>query len=43
MRIDVFIALTAWSPDTVHARAVPCVARSTSAAPIAHAPNAPCS
>ena len=43
MRIDVFIAFTAWSPDTVHACTVPRVARSTSAAPIAHAPSAPCS
>ena len=43
MRIDVFIALTACRPDTVHARAVPRVARSTSAAAIAHAPSAPCS
>ena len=43
MRIDVFIAFTAWSPDTVQARATPRVARSTRAAPIAHAPSAPCS
>jgi hypothetical protein len=43
MRIEVFIALTACSPDTVHECTVPVVARATSAAPIAHAPSAPCS
>ncbi len=43
IRIEVFIAFTAWSPDTVSERAVPRVARSISAAAIAVAPSAPCS
>ena len=41
--MDVFIALTAWSPDTVSERTTACSRRWSSAAAIAYAPSAPCS
>ncbi len=43
IRIDVFIAFTACSPETVSDRTAPRVARSISAAVMAVAPSAPCS
>ena len=43
IRIEVFIAFTACSPDTVSDRAMPRAACSISAAAIAVAPSAPCS